>query len=160
MPRPGPSARFQFEMDGLRNRAIASCNAGRIALTMPPLPTIRIGRTTLNSNPVDLVFPFLAPSLQCTRNTPHNSVARFSTSPVSWKRRDNNPNRGVSALRHTGPRKRQTMSVSLEDLPKPVKPERAVEGDTEHGLWGFFRDQKLMRTPADEAQHGRNFLRW
>lgn len=61
-------------------------------------------------------------------------------------------------LRHTGLRPRQTLSVKKNkdfDLPKPVAVEAKVQGDEDHGLWDFFPDDKrLLRTPAEESQHG------
>ncbi|KAF2199201.1 MRP-L47-domain-containing protein [Delitschia confertaspora ATCC 74209] len=104
------------------------------------------------------VFAFLAPAVQSTKVAPHVSVARFSTSPALWKR-DNNRNRGVSAVRRTGPRPRQTLSVKKAQLPVPVmdpKAKSAIEGDEDHGLWGFFnKDKKLLSTPEEELAHGR-----
>jgi large subunit ribosomal protein L47 len=122
---------------------------------MAAIPTARIVRPSLNSIASDIIFPFLAPSVHSAKYAPYTPVARFSTSPALWKR-DNNKNRGVSALRHTGPRKRQTLSVSkyIDDLPKPVEPEEAVAGDANHGLWGFFHEKKLLRTPVQESSHG------
>jgi large subunit ribosomal protein L47 len=117
-----------------------------------------MARRSWVAGPADLVFPFLAPAIQCSNHAPYVPAARFSTSPALWKR-DNNPNRGVSILRHTGLRKRQTLSVNryiknLKDLPKPVEQQTKVEGTEDHGLWGFFRDKKLLRTPLQESQHG------
>ena len=106
----------------------------------------------------DLVFPFLAPAVQSSRSaSPHISTARFSTSSPLWKR-DNNRNRGVSALRRTGPRRRQTLSVLKEPLPVPVldpKQKSTIEGDPDHGLWEFFgKNKELLTRPEDELAHG------
>jgi large subunit ribosomal protein L47 len=61
-------------------------------------------------------------------------------------------------LKHTGLRPRQTLSVKTKkdfELPRPVAIEAKVHGDEDHGLWGFFpEDKKLLRTPAEESQHG------
>ena len=55
-------------------------------------------------------------------------------------------------------RPRQTLSVKTKkdfELPRPVVVEAKVQGDENHGLWGFFpEDKKLLRTPAEESQHG------
>lgn len=125
---------------------------------MTALHTARIARPRLNSNVSDLVFPFLVPSIQCTKSVPHAPIAPFSTSPTLWKK-DNNKNRGVSVLRHTGPRKRQTLSVlgQIKNLPKPVEPKAPLLGDEHHGLWDFFRDKQLLRTPVEESRHGALF---
>ena len=98
---------------------------------------------------------FLVPAGQCLRATPR---ASFSTSPVQRKK-DNNSDRGVSAVRGTGLRPRQTLSVKEKDfanqkLPQPVKIEQKVTGTADHGLWGFFKDKKLLQTPVEEQQHG------
>jgi hypothetical protein len=113
------------------------------------MPTPRLLRPQLPLTQVEYVFSFLVPSVQFARSAPRSPVARFSTSPASWKR-DNNRNRGLSVLRHTGLRPRQTLSVKTKkDF------EAKVQGDEDHGLWGFFsEDKKLLRTPAEESQHG------
>lgn len=98
---------------------------------------------------------FLIPSISVSQSShfsnSHPSLAR--------RKRDRDPNRGVSALRHTGLRKRQTLSVKLENLPQPVlDPERRskVEVSDEHGLWEFFnRDRDSLSTPLLLAAHGR-----
>jgi large subunit ribosomal protein L47 len=51
-------------------------------------------------------------------------------------------------------RKRQTLSVKGEALPKPVKIEAKVTGTEDHGLWGFFKNKELLQTPVAEQQHG------
>ncbi|KAF2748609.1 hypothetical protein M011DRAFT_399852 [Sporormia fimetaria CBS 119925] len=117
----------------------------------------RAARPSLQSisNPSDAVLSFLVPSISCSNKV---AVARFSTSTPLWKR-DNNKNRGVSFLRHTGPRRRQTLSVGNEQLPRPVQPEQTVKGTPGHGLNGFFTgetgEEKLLREPALVAAHGR-----
>jgi large subunit ribosomal protein L47 len=86
-------------------------------------------------------------------------TSSFSTTSSVSARRDGNPNRGVSALRRTGLRRRQTLSVKPEDLPKPVidsKQRSQVDVDPNHGLWGFFnRDQFPFATPDYDSSHGR-----
>lgn len=93
---------------------------------------------------------FLLPSL---------FTSSFSTSSPAFARRDGNRNRGVSAIRRTGPRPRQTLSVKVEDLPKPVtdSTQRSeVDVDPNHGLWGFFnRDRYPFATPHYDNSHGR-----
>lgn len=87
--------------------------------------------------------------------------ARFSTSPALQKR-DNNSKRGLSAVRETGLRPRQTLSVRQKDfanqqLPTPVKIEEKPTGTQDHGLWEFFKDQNLLTTPTALEQHGREW---
>jgi len=111
-------------------------------------------RPNLPSTRPDAILSFLVPSFQCTRT----AAARFSTSPVRCKK-DNNPNRGVSAVRATGLRPRQTLSVKRKNfakqaLPKPVQIKEKVIGTPDHGLWDFFKDQKLLQTPLEENRHG------
>lgn len=68
-------------------------------------------------------------------------------------------NRGVSALRRTGPRKSQTLSVKVADLPKPVTdPSRRseVQVDPNHGLWDFFYPQRTAIASIEYVNaHGR-----
>jgi large subunit ribosomal protein L47 len=39
-------------------------------------------------------------------------------------------------------------------LPKPVPIEEEVNGTPDHGLWDFFKDNKLLQKPVDEHAHG------
>ena len=105
---------------------------------------------------------FLAPLLARTSPTIFQS-SPFSTSTPFYQRkqaRDGNPNRGVSALRRTGIRKRVSISsiVKREGLPQPVldpKRRTKVEVDDAHGLYGFFNPEKqLLTKPIEENQHG------
>lgn len=123
------------------------------------IPTSRIMRPSLPSAPCDTALSLFASSIQCTRRAP---LARFSTSPSLLKgpgRGDNNKNRGVSGVRHTGIRARQTLSVKEKDfgsqkLPTPVEPTSQIVGDPDHGLYDFFKDKKLLLTPVEESHHG------
>ncbi|KAH9869080.1 54S ribosomal protein L4 mitochondrial [Plenodomus biglobosus] len=116
----------------------------------------RILRPRLAVSTVDSLLAFLAPPAQCARSAPR---ACFSTSPARCKK-DNNRNRGLSAVRNTGLRPRQTLSVMQKDfanqrLPKPVKIDEKLRGTPDHGLWDFFKDQRLLQTPVEESRHGR-----
>lgn len=103
---------------------------------------------------------FLLPAalLQQQQATPFSTTASLHKKRSS-ARRDNNPARGTSALRHTGLNKKQGISVSLADLPKPVlDPSRrsTVDVDPNHGLWGFFtEDKEVMQPPLAVSAHGR-----
>ncbi|KAL1296954.1 hypothetical protein AAFC00_004557 [Neodothiora populina] len=118
-------------------------------------PSALLSRTWHGAvNPRQSTLPpaFLLPSFFCIQSS------SFSTSSPLSGRRDNNRNRGVSALRSTGPRKRQTLSVKVEDLPKPVpEVERSqIQVDPEHGLWQFFnRERTPFATPEYNNAHGR-----
>jgi len=100
---------------------------------------------------------FLAPSFGFLLATKAR-ISQFSTSaPLCLRTRDNNKNRGVSAIRRTGPK--HSLAMSKEPLPQPVlDPARRskVKVDENHGLWGFFnKDKKSLTTPEQEAAHGR-----
>ncbi|KAJ4986776.1 50s ribosomal protein l4 [Stagonosporopsis vannaccii] len=119
---------------------------------MASTTTSRLLRPSLASSQSDAVLSFLAPSIRC---------ARFSTS-TALQKKDNNINRGISAVRRTGLRPRQTLSVRQKDfenqqLPTPVKIEEKPTGTQDHGLWDFFKDQALLTTPTQLAQHGREW---
>ncbi|KAL6717258.1 54S ribosomal protein L4 mitochondrial [Lecanora helva] len=51
--------------------------------------------------------------------------------------------------------------MSSEALPKPVldpKKRTKIEGDPNHGLWGFFNsEKKALTTPEQEQAHGRSW---
>lgn len=123
------------------------------------IPSSRIWRPSLPSASCDTALSLFASSAQCTRRAP---LARFSTSPTLLKgpgRGDNNKNRGVSGVRHTGMRGRQTLSVreknfANQKLPTPVQPTSQITGDPDHGLYDFFREKKLLLTPVEESRHG------
>ena len=122
---------------------------------MATTPSSRLLRRNVPVTHSDALFAFLVPSVQLVRNAPR---ACFSTSPARWKR-DNNKNRGNSAIRATGLRPRQTLSVRDKDfekqkLPKPVKVEEKATGTPDHGLWDFFKDKQLLQTPVVEQRHG------
>lgn len=105
--------------------------------------------TTITTRLFALPPAFLLPSLA-------SQSSCFSTSTPSH---DRNRNRGVSALRRTGLRKRQTLSVKATDLPKPVldlDKHSKVQVDPEHGLWQFFnRERTSIATPEADNAHGR-----
>ncbi|KAK4499644.1 hypothetical protein PRZ48_010162 [Zasmidium cellare] len=107
------------------------------------------------TRPTTLPPSFLLPALQTASftSTP-NPLARKKRKA----RKDNNPQRGQSALHRTG-LKNEKLSVSLAHLPQPVLDPRqrsTVEVDVDHGLWDFFpADRSCMATPADLSAHGR-----
>ena len=97
---------------------------------------------------------FLLPSLLAAKQ---QTSSFSSTSNYSIKRRDNNPDRGVSTQRRTGPR--EPLSVSKTELPVPVldpAKRSKVKVDENHGLWQFFHSKdKPMNTPEEDFQFGR-----
>ena len=110
-----------------------------------------LGRASLplsqsSSRSLSLPPAFLLPSLYGCQSHIH-------------QKRETNRNRGLSALRRTGLRKGQTLSVKLENLPKPVldRAQRAeVEVDPEHGLWKFFNPERTsFATPEFNNACGR-----
>ena len=104
---------------------------------------------------------FLAPSLLCPFPA-HYHRSHFSTStPVQHRRRKGaNPDRGVSALRRTGPR--FAFGMSKYPLPQPVLDplkRSEIKVDEKHGLWGFFNQyRQLLTQPRDEIEHGMYIL--
>ena len=103
----------------------------------------------MQSRQATLPPAFLLPSL---------FASSFSTSSPSFARRDGNKNRGVSALRRTGLRRRQTLSVKLSNLPKPVSTTQHsdIDVDPDHGLYDFFnREGTPFATPEYDNNHGR-----
>ncbi|KAB2580352.1 putative 50s ribosomal protein l4 protein [Lasiodiplodia theobromae] len=87
-------------------------------------------------------------------------AASNSHLPITQHRcvHDRNKNRGVSALRKTGLRPRQTLAMNKEKLPVPrpvaQRPKAPVHPD--HGLWQFFNaDKKLLATPEEDMAFGR-----
>jgi len=99
--------------------------------------------------------PFLLPAFSTTQAAP------FSSTTAQHARRDNNPSRGVSALRRTGLNRRQKLTVKLSNLPKPVlDPARrsTIEVDENHGLYEFLpRSRAAMSTPEELNAHGRGW---
>ncbi|PNS18710.1 hypothetical protein CAC42_5249 [Sphaceloma murrayae] len=95
--------------------------------------------------------PFLLPSF-------YRPSRHFHSSP-SFQKRETNKKRGLSALKRSGLRKGQTLSVKLENLPQPVldPAERSrIDVDPEHGLYKFFRSpDRSMSQPDQIGEHGR-----
>ncbi|KAK5119660.1 hypothetical protein LTR85_007489 [Meristemomyces frigidus] len=93
--------------------------------------------------------------------TTHPQTAPFSSTPIAHARKDGNRARGVSALRHTGIGKKQKLSVSVKDLPQPVRdPQRRskIDVDPDHGLWDFLPTARTaIRTPDELHAHGRGW---
>ncbi|KAF2149960.1 MRP-L47-domain-containing protein [Myriangium duriaei CBS 260.36] len=104
------------------------------------------------SRPRSLPPAFLLPSFYI------NQSRSFHQSQ-SHQKRETNKQRGLSALRRTGLRKGQTLSVKLENLPKPVldpSKRSEVEIDPDHGLWKFFNpDRTSIATPEYNNAFGR-----
>ncbi|KAI1618735.1 mitochondrial 39-S ribosomal protein L47 (MRP-L47)-domain-containing protein [Exophiala viscosa] len=74
-------------------------------------------------------------------------------------RKDANKQRGVSAIRRTGPR--VTQGLWQYPLPVPVARDHRgtspeYQGSEDHGLWGFFsKDKRPILPPEEESSHGR-----
>lgn len=91
--------------------------------------------------------------------TIHFTSRPFSSSCYHcYPRRDNNKDRGISAYRGTGLRRRQVLSVRKEEIPKPVlsyKRDSGITTDNNHPLWQFFNSKKsLLATPDENSEHG------
>ncbi|KAL9104397.1 MAG: hypothetical protein Q9163_000655 [Psora crenata] len=113
----------------------------------------------LRGSPSIFLAPILSPGPSL-----FSQASSFSTSPsLAYRKRhrDKNPDRGVSGLRRKPPTKALSISgiVRAEGLPKPVldpKRRSQVEVDPNHGLYGFFNeDKELLTKPNAEAAHGR-----
>jgi large subunit ribosomal protein L47 len=66
--------------------------------------------------------------------------------------------RGMSALKGKGLHKYMKLTVGIKDLPAPVHPSKLTPevGDENHGLWGFFNNERsLLTLPEDLGNHGR-----
>ncbi|MCJ1225787.1 54S ribosomal protein L4 mitochondrial [Toensbergia leucococca] len=106
---------------------------------------------------IDGPLAFLAPS-STNWSLPFNQRSHFSTTAPRRVRRtrDNNRDRGVSALRRTG--LKYPVSMSKEPLPEPVldpNKRSKVKVDDNHGLWGFFNNKKCLSTPEEDYAYGR-----
>jgi len=89
-------------------------------------------------------------------------TSSFSSTTTHRARKDGNPARGISALRRSGLGKRlRSLSVKLENLPKPVLDSQRrskVEVDDDHGLWDFFPPARTaLASPEDLNAHGRGW---
>lgn len=104
------------------------------------------------SSRVELPPSFLAPALHFPLISSSLQTSRFSTSPAVAAR-EKSKQRGVSAIHRTGPRR--PLLVSKRPLPRPVeKPEKRAS-TPDHGLWGFFSEDKAALMPPDmEYSHG------
>lgn len=118
----------------------------------------RLARPNCSAVQSDALLTFLVPSLHPAKASPKTSISRFSTSQPHSYPRDGNKDRGLSALRRTGLRPRQTLSVRNEPLPQPVldKAKRSkVEVDPDHGLWQFFnKEKRILALPEEDSSHG------
>ena len=119
-------------------------------------PRTRLATATRLIHIKDTPPGFLAPILE-SRTILWKQKSLFSTSvPFQTRKRDNNPNRGVSALRRTG--LRYPLGMSKEPLPVPVldpKKRSKVTVDENHGLWGFFNAKRTpLSTPEEDAACG------
>ena len=119
------------------------CAARLLASTSRPLPTQHLPPA------------FLLPSFYVQQS------AQFSQTSSVQARQDGNKKRGVSALRRTGLRKRQTLSVDPAKLPRPVLDpamRSKVVVDDDHGLWQFFNPERTpFATPDYNISHGRGW---
>lgn len=119
-------------------------------------------RTRARELPPVFLAPLLASvPIPLRQRNGFSTTAALCGRRVFRKRKDNNPHRGESALRRTGPR--VLLGMSKEPLPQPVlDPARRtkVQVDPNHGLWGFFNsDKKPLSTPEEDYAHGIILLR-
>lgn len=119
-------------------------------------------RTRARELPPVFLAPLLASvPIPLRQRNGFSTTAALCGRRIFRKRKDNNPHRGESALRRTGPR--VLLGMSKEPLPQPVlDPARRtkVQVDPNHGLWGFFNsDKKPLSTPEEDYAHGIILLR-
>jgi hypothetical protein len=139
----------RLSIGGAAHTFLGAVIEAQLTDTMATMHTRLLRPSLLPTKTSSSLPAFFFPAAQCTR---------FSTSPTKCKK-DNNSNRGVSAVRRTGPRPRQTLSVMQKDfakqkLPKPVPIVEKITGTPDHGLWDFFKDKQLLQTPVQEQSHG------
>ncbi|KAL2356536.1 mitochondrial 39-S ribosomal protein L47 (MRP-L47)-domain-containing protein [Cryomyces antarcticus] len=122
-------------------------------------PIVRSSRPSNKRVLAEGLPAFLLPCLSPKVTVSISRVSRFSSTPRDSYPRDNNRNRGLSAIRRTGLRPRQTLSVLKDELPKPVldpKRHSKIEVDPKHGLWQFFnKERRVLATPEEDYAHGR-----
>ena len=123
--------------------------------------------SSLNGAPLFLIPSLQAYQLNSTSPSIPSSRHAFSTTTSLQMRKIKaikpppNKNRGVSAIRQTGPR--HPLTVAKYPLPEPVwdPPLRRQIQKTrsDHGLWGFFRDTdkqiSSLTSPEQVSAHGR-----
>ncbi|RPA86932.1 MRP-L47-domain-containing protein [Ascobolus immersus RN42] len=82
----------------------------------------------------------------------------FSTTPANAGRNsDRSKLRGISALHRTNP-KAPLLAMSKIPLPQPVLDKAKhtpIITAPDHGLWDFFPTKSSLRTPEEDASHGR-----
>lgn len=136
-------------------RALQACQQrGSLILTTPPtrpfLATPLAGAQPQQIRFASASIPLSGPPLP--KKPPRKG-------PVKRRRpnRDHNKQRGLSAMRQTGPR--EGLSVSGLPLPRPVSPEEfkeVVKTDPAHGLWDFFYERgRPLNEPRQDRAHGR-----
>ena len=127
----------------MTGRHSMSCNILCIVKKQSPSPLL-LQSIAVICNPLSQISAFSTTTSLSLRQKPHK------------KRRHGNPHRGESALRRTG--LRYPVGMSKEPLPQPVlDPARRskIEGDPNHGLWGFFNSEKKAVTDKKtEEKHG------
>lgn len=141
--------------------AVSECLSARANISYVNNTAIMARNLVQQSQRLCTVPVFLAPAFSSTV-TSYPARRPFSSSPVVQNQiprgnRDKNKNRGVSAIRRTGPR--QPLSVSkLGPLPKPVADPTAARAEFEvnpnHGLWGFFENKEALIPGGEESSHG------
>lgn len=101
---------------------------------------------TAQSTTAQLPPAFLLPAF-CGQQT-----SSFSTSTPHLARKDGNPSRGVSALRHTGLRKKQSLSVTRIPRTEP-RPRKPKGPKIDHTLLDPATRYKQQAEAAVESQH-------
>ncbi|KAL2443855.1 Large ribosomal subunit protein uL29m [Exophiala dermatitidis] len=103
---------------------------------------------------------FLAPAFARPQEVLATQSRSYAAPRLNRKpKQDKNKQRGVSAIRRTGPR--STRGLWQHPLPVPVARDHTgtapdYTGSEDHGLWGFFnKKREPMVPPEEESNHGR-----
>lgn len=139
-------------------RALQACQRGSLITTTTTPPTRPFFTTSLAGSQLKSRLA----STSVPLSGPPQPRKPPKKGPVKRRRpnRDHNKQRGLSAMRQTGPR--DVLSVSGLPLPRPVSPAEfaggaaAVKTDPAHGLWDFFYERgRALNSPREDRAHGR-----
>ncbi|KAJ9609849.1 54S ribosomal protein L4 mitochondrial [Cladophialophora chaetospira] len=109
-------------------------------------------------------FSTSTPLLRASATRKQAGIEAATSGKPNWSLKarpkiDRNKERGVSAIRRTGPR--STRGLWKYPLPVPVaRDQRGIAAEypdtQDHGLWGFFDESRqAMLEPDEESSHGR-----
>lgn len=132
-------------------RALQACRQ----VNGSPLPS---RRPLLSPPPTQMTALYSSVAVEKVSTKPEKKKAKKGPGPRKRPNRDNNRERGLSAMRRTGPRSSLSVGSHNDTLPQPVDPEDfpKIKTDPKHGLWDFFYEPgKALNTPQEDSEHGR-----